>query len=152
MQIFNPPLKSDLQSTPADPSTTTSTTGVMMGLGGVTSIVPSSTGKIEIKISGDIDNTLTLNGSQVQIRYGTGIAPTNGAALTGTAAGGLVKYLNASDTGVLAVFVPGKGAFSLNAIISGLAIGTAYWIDISLGSITGGTSRVRDISISAIEL
>lgn len=134
------------QSTPADPSTTTSATGVMMGL--AASITPVVTGRLMIAISGTIDNNTLGDGAQVQIRYGTGTAPTNGASLTGTTAGGLVKQINAS----LALLVPGAGPFALNAIVTGLTLSTAVWIDVSLARITGGTARVRDISISAVEL
>jgi hypothetical protein len=42
--------------------------------------------------------------------------------------------------------------FSLNAIVSGLTLNTEVWVDVSLASITGGNSRVRDISVSIIEL
>src|SRR6185503_7947405 len=80
------------QSNPSDPSTTTSTTGVMMGLGSSTTITPNTTGVIMIVVTGDIDNSAAGDGSQVQIRYGTGTPPINGAALTGTGAG-LVKLV-----------------------------------------------------------
>lgn len=130
------------QATPTDPSATTSTTGVMMGLAG--SITPAYSGIVMITISGDIDNNGNNNGAQVQIRYGTGSAPANGAALTGTATGSLVKFFENNSS----IRIP----FHCNAIVTGLTVGTAYWIDISLASITGGTSRVRDISISVVEL
>ena len=130
------------QATPTDPSTTTSTTGVMMGLAG--SITPGYSGTIMITISGDIDNNGNNNGAQVQIRYGTGSAPANGAALTGTTAGGLVKF-NENNSSI-------RAPFHCNAIVTGLTVGTAYWIDLSLASISGGTSRIRDISISVVEL
>lgn len=130
------------QATPADPPTTTSTTGVMMGLTG--SIAPGYSGTIMITISGDMDNNGNNNGVQTQIRYGTGSAPANGAALTGTTAGGLIKFTE-NNSGI-------RVPFHCNAIVTGLTVGTTYWIDLSLASITGGTSRVRDISISVVEL
>lgn len=134
------------QSTPSDPSTTTSGTGVMMGLAGA--ITPKKSGKIQIIISGDDDNNTLGSGVQAQIRYGTGTAPANGDALTGTAVGGLVKNVNPA----LALLTPGTSPFSLNAIVSGLTLGTAYWVDISLARITSGTARARDISVSITEL
>lgn len=134
------------QATPTNPATTTNATGVMMGLAGA--ITPARSGKVVMMISGTIDNDTLGDGAQVQIRYGTGTAPTNGAALTGTTAGGLVKQINAS----LALLTPGAGPFALTAIVIGLTVSTAYWVDISLARITGGTARVRDISISLVEL
>lgn len=134
------------QKTPADPTTTSSTAGVMMGLSA--SITPVISGKLLIIISGDIDNNTNGDGGQVQIRYGTGAAPANGDALTGTTAGGLVKFLNnGNGTANLQ-----RGIFSVNAIVSGLTLSTPVWIDISLAAIGGGTARTRDISISIVEL
>jgi hypothetical protein len=134
------------QSTPADPATTVSLVGVMMGLAG--SVTPTKSGTVLIVISGDMDNGTANNGAQVQIRTGTGVAPVNGAALTGTTGGGLVKMtITSGGTGTTS-----RVPFSLNCLITGLAVGTAVWIDVGLASLVGGTSRIRDISISAIEI
>jgi hypothetical protein len=130
------------QSTPADPTGTTSLTGVMMGLAGA--ITPRVTGKLLILISGDIDNDTITDGVQIQLRYGTGAAPTNGAALTGTVAGGLVKFTLASAAQ--------KAPAAAQAIVSGLTVGTAYWIDIGLAAITAGTASMNDISLTIFEL
>jgi hypothetical protein len=97
-----------------------------------------------IIISGDIENDTNSRGARVQIRTGTGTPPINGAALTGTTQGGLVTLDQSSPN----LRVP----FSLNAIVNSLTLNTAVWIDISLASITSGISRVRDISISVVEL
>lgn len=139
------------QFTPADPTTTTNTTGVMMGLGTTATITTVRTTEVSVYISGDIDTTGGGNGSQVQIRFGTGTAPANGAALTGTTAGSLNKTINPNATGLTTTFTPGRNSFSLNAIIT-VSLATATWIDISLANIGGGTSRVRDISISLHEI
>ena len=141
--IIVPSSNPTAQSSPADPSTTTSTTGLMMGLAG--SYTPFQSGRVLIMISGDIDNNTVADGSQVQIRYGTGTAPANGAALTGTTAGGLVKMTNGvTDTP--------RMPFSLNAIVSSLTVGTAYWVDVGLAAVTGGTARIRNLSVSIIEI
>ena len=118
----------------------------MMGL--AATITPTITGKILIIISGDFDNNTGDDGAQVQIRTGTGTAPLNGAALTGTTRGGLVKMVVTASGGSATTRVP----FSLNSIVSALTLGTSVWVDISLAAITGGTARVRDISVSIIEL
>lgn len=130
------------QSTPSNPTGTSNTTGLMMGLAGA--ITPTTTGTIVIMICGDASNTTILDGCSMQIRYGTSTAPTNGAALTGTAVGGKVK----SNTAVAAEFLP----FSVHAIVTGLTLSTAYWIDLGVAAITGGTASVGDISISVYEL
>ena len=118
----------------------------MMGLSA--SITPVLSGKIMIIISGDMDNSSGDDGAQVQMRTGTGTPPLNGAALTGTTQGGLVKMSVVASVGTVVTRVP----FSLNAIVTGLTLNTAVWIDISLAAIGAGNARVRDISISVVEL
>jgi hypothetical protein len=134
------------QSTPANPTGTTDTTGKMMGL--AASITPAQTGRILVVISGNLSNSTATagDGAKTQIRYGTGSAPANAGALTGTTAGALVSMLleraTASD----------PFPFCVNAVIVSLIIGTAYWIDLSLAAITGGTAILTNLSMSAIEI
>lgn len=134
------------QSSPANPTGTTDTTGKMMGLAG--SITPSQTGRILLMLSGNISNSTAAagDGGKVQLRFGTGTAPTNGAALTGTTAGGQVSMLleraTASD----------PFPFALQAVITGLTIGTAYWLDAALAAIAGGTAIITNLSLTAVEI
>jgi hypothetical protein len=141
------PQSASSQKTPADPTITSSTVGVMMGLSA--SITPVLTGKIMIIISGDMDNDTGDNGAQVQIRTGTGTPPINGAALTGTTQGGLVTMSAVVSGGATVVT---RVPFSLNAIVSGLTLNTAVWVDISLAAIGAGNAGVNGISISIVEL
>ena len=129
------------QSTPADPTLTASTTGVMMGL--AASITPLNSGNLLILISGDCTDSVISDGCAMQIRFGTGTAPINGAALTGTAAGGVVKSNDAAATG--------RTPFTLNAIVTG-TLSVANWVDMSLAAITGGNASVFDVSVSIVEL
>lgn len=131
------------QATPADPTGTTDATGKMMGLAG--SITPQATTRICLTISGDILNATAIgDGASVQLRYGTGSAPANGDALTGTAVGGKVQYV-ASTTA-------GKSPFSLTSIITGLTATTAYWLDVGVAAITGGAAAIENVTIAAFEL
>lgn len=131
------------QATPANPATTTDMTGVMMGLHGA--ITPTATGKVLMIVSGTIFNsTLIGDGAVAGLRYGTGTAPANGDALTGTAVGGATVYV-ASTTA-------GSGGFSLNAVVTGLVATTPYWIDVALAAQTGGSAGISAVSISTIEL
>jgi len=135
------------QTTPSDPTGTSSTTGVMMGLGvggQGGQIKPKISGNVLIIISGDIKSDTSGDGGQVQIRYSsTYPAPANAAALTGTTCGGLVKALMSSSTN--------KYPFSVQCVASGLTVGTKYWIDLGAAAITGGTISIKDVSISAFE-
>lgn len=131
------------QATPADPTGTTDTTGKMMGLAG--SITPHGSGTIFIQISGSMTQNTNADGGKVQIRYGTSTAPANADALTGTAVGNIVSLSFTTAASA-------RHGWTCNAIVTGLSAGTAYWIDVGLAAITGGTASVKDISISAYEL
>lgn len=130
------------QATPSNPTGTTNTTGLMMGLAGA--ITPTNSGKVLVIISGTCSNDTILDGGSIQIRMGTGTAPVNGAALTGTAYGGKPRF----SAAVAAEFLP----CAVNAVVPSLTPSTAYWIDLGLAAITGGTASIADVSISAVEL
>jgi hypothetical protein len=134
------------QSSPANPTGTTDTAGKMMGLAG--SITPTQTGRMMIVVTGNLSNSTAAagDGAKTQIRYGTGSAPANAAALTGTTAGSLISMLleraTASD----------PFPFCVAAVVTGLTVGTAYWVDLSLAAITGGTAILTNLSISIVEI
>ena len=134
------------QQTPADPTGTNNTTGLMMGLGHY--FTPARSGSVMIIISGTIRNSsgTTGNGAKVQIRYGTDSAPVNGTAITGTAAGSLIEASNISNGSNR------RYPFTVNSIITSLPVGTQHWFDLSLGAISGGTAYLYDLSVSIIEL
>lgn len=129
-------------STPADPTGTTNTTGLMMGLAG--SITPVNSTRILVTISGQMANTTVNDGATVQLRTGTGTAPTNGAASTGTQRG-------ASQT-MTSLVAAQRSGFSISAVVTGLTLGTAYWIDARLAAVTGGTANIFGVTISAVEV
>jgi hypothetical protein len=128
--------------TTAAPTLTTSATYVMMGLGGTASITPVLAGRIKLVINGNI---VATNGQSAtaQLSYGTGTAPVNGAAVTGTQIGS--QIVQTALTGYLST------PFSLTAVISGLTVGTAYWLDLALKSSSGNVS-VTTVGVSAMEL
>jgi hypothetical protein len=114
----------------------------MMGLSA--SITPINRGVILVLASGDVDNNTNSRGVTMQLRYGTGTAPINGTALTGTLVATLAFTQNNAN-----IRVP----FCFNDILSGLTLNTYYWIDISIASAGGaGTSRIRNINISLLEI
>lgn len=131
-----------LMGTPSNPTGTTSLTGVMMGLGQL--FTPGFSTRILVHISGLVANSLINDGYTIQVRYGTGTAPANGDALTGTAIG-------AAQSGTSLIAADKKG-FSLPVIITGLTIATQYWIDISLAAVTAGTATATNISVIAHEV
>lgn len=130
------------QSQVASPSGTTDTTGKMMGLAGA--ITPTFSGRVLLIISGDITNDTLTDGAKVQASYGTGAAPSNGDAIGGTQCGGRPVY-NAAGAA-------DKVPFTVNCVVTGLTLSTAYWLDVTLAAITAGTASIADVSVSAAEL
>src|SRR5690242_15711692 len=78
------------QATPTNPTGTSSTTGVMMGLAG--SVTPKFSGRVQVTMSGDCFSGTIADGANIQMRYGTGTAPSNAGALAGTTIGSAVSY------------------------------------------------------------
>jgi collagen type VII alpha len=133
------------QATPGNPTGVTGATNLMMGLGTTASVTPNLTGTFLVVISGDVFNAGGVgDGATIQFRYGTGTAPANQAAATGTAAGSKILFVSSTTAG--------KVPFSVNAVIEGLTINTAYWLDLAVANSTGGTATVENISISAVEV
>ena len=131
-----------VQATPGAPTGTSSTTAVMMGL--AAALTPVVSGRVLIVVSGTIYNASAIaDGGKVQLYYGTGTAPANAASLTGTAVGSQPVYIAATTAE--------KAPFSVQSVVTGLVLGTAIWIDLSLAAITGGTANVANLSVSAIE-
>lgn len=131
----------------ASPTGIANTSGLMLGLSNLSAsniITPAYTGRILIVINGVVAQSTTADGAFWHIRTGTGTAPSNGGALTGTQSNGQqsMTFL----TGVL------KIPFSIQTIVTGLTLGTAVWIDLVLGTVTGGTATMTQVTVSALEI
>ncbi|MEM3844947.1 MAG: hypothetical protein QXU98_04525 [Candidatus Parvarchaeota archaeon] len=128
-------------SSPSNPSGTTSTSAVQMGLG--VTYTPATTGRLLVIVVGEASNNTAGDGATVQLSYGTGSSPSNGASATGTAVGSKISITSnaASQT------VP----FSLGYVLTGLTIGTSYWFDLQVAAVTGGTASVSNLTVLIIE-
>lgn len=131
------------QSSSSNPTGTSSTSPIMMGLAGA--ITPNRTGVVKIQIVGNIKNSSGSGGATLTIGYGTGTAPTNGAAATGSSAGSQ----QAIDIPIAA---GDRIPFALSAIVSGLTLSTAYWIDLRLSATSTGTATASQVTINAFEI
>jgi len=120
---------------------------VMMGLAGT--ITPTRSGKVLVTISGDMDNSGSGNAVTAQIRTGTGAAPTNGAALTGTTRSANIRAENPIVTLANPLC---RFPFSIQAYVSGLTLNTAVWLDLGVSAQGGGNARVRNLTVTAVEL
>lgn len=126
----------------ASPTGITNTSGLMLGLN--QTLTPQTTGRFLITICGVVAQSTTADGAFWHIRTGTGAAPSNAGALTGTQSGGQqsMTFL----TGVL------KVPFSITTLVTGLALGTAVWIDLVLAAITGGTATMTQVNVTVVEI
>lgn len=128
----------------------TTTVFQMQGLAG--SITPARTGNIFIMISGFCSSSVTTaaRGFAGQISFGTGTAPVSNASLTGTQAGGQ----NAFEIGTtLTAATDLEAPIVWNAVVTGLNVGTTYWVDLAAKAI-GAASVValNQVSVSIVEL
>jgi hypothetical protein len=106
---------------------------------------PTKTGTLYIWIHGRVSNASSLDGVQVQGRYGTGTAPSPNALATGTGFGLPQNYL--APAGGQQPF----GGFVCAARIAGLTLSTPIWIDIAIASLVGGLAEVQDVDCMILE-
>lgn len=129
---------------PADQTARSSATFVQMGLGAAAApctITPTSTGRVVFTISGDIVNNTNATTVTINLSEGTGSAPANNAAATGT----VISAAPVLDGLTSALSVP----FSVTSIQTGLALATAVWFDLQLktsGANTGGSTNITCVA------
>jgi hypothetical protein len=130
---------------PSNPTGTTSLfpTTKMMGLGSTVTITPSTTGRILFICSLTSINNTGGDGGLGIWSYGTGSAPANGVAATGT---GFTNFSRATSP-----YNSSSESMSMTGILTGLTTGTAYWFDLQLCAVGGGTESVQSIGVSIIE-
>lgn len=134
-------------STPGAPATTVSLTLVMMGLGSSWALTPGSSGKVLVNVSGLVSTSTTAVSATYGGRFGTGTAPVNGAAVTGT------RFGTANDIALLPVITANGGTpFSLTALLT-LTPATAYWFDLALlTSNASNAAKVQFLGFTAVEI
>lgn len=129
---------------PGNPTGTTSTTLVMMGLD--KTYTPQSSGNVLVVITGNAGTATAAEAFTVGGRYGTGTAPANGQAVTGS-------RINQFADSVLTAPVAGAyTAFAFTGILN-LTPGTEYWFDLALA--TGSSAdkaAIHNISMAITEL
>jgi hypothetical protein len=122
---------------------TTSTTQVMAGW--AISFTPATTGKMDLAIMMSVENGTAGGGVNAQIYFGTGTAPTNGVAVTGTNLGQLQAFTSTTS-----------GAFGIVTLVGYVALtaGTTYWLDVAfnVGNSATGTAGLTQINYKIIEL
>lgn len=134
-----------VQSSTNPSAGTSSATFVMMGL--AIAFTPKENGSIMVicAINASINASASTSGTQIQAMFGTGTAPVNGAAVTGTVIGVLGEVTRYAATNK-------NLCFGLNGIVTGLTVGTTYWFDYAVKELGGtGTSTLTNNSYSISE-
>jgi hypothetical protein len=114
-------------------------------------ITPLLTGTLLIAISGTVISSSGTAGDGItyQLSYGTGTPPANAATLTGTQVGEVQTAKNPTTVTAADVAVP----FSVQAIVTGLTVGTTYWVDLAAKSVaTASGLGLSSLSVSSLEL
>jgi hypothetical protein len=136
-------LGATLQAAPTAPGGFTTTTPKMAGLGSTCAITPVSTGRIEFVFVISAFNSTAGQAANFEMYYGTGTAPANNAAVTGTAITGKNHYVYSSTANAIETFAD-------IGIITGLTLNTAYWFDVA-DFVSGGTGTINTVTCSAHE-
>jgi hypothetical protein len=127
-----------VEFTPILPTSTTSTTGVMIGYGAICKITPSYASRLEVHVIGNLVNSADTDTAVTSLYFGSGSAPTSPSAITGTLVG---KGVNSVAGGS-----PGSTPFTLGGYVTGLTSGTSYWFDLALASPIAGTASLNNIN------
>lgn len=131
---------------PANPAPTSSTTEVMMGLGSTCSYTPASTGRVLVIVGLFATTATGLVSITAGGRFGTGTAPANGAAVTGTAFGPV------ADPAIRAPAIGQFGGMPFSAVLS-LTAGTTYWFDLAVSTANASdAASVANVTVSIAEL
>jgi hypothetical protein len=117
---------------PANPTGVTGTTALMQGLGSTITYTPLKTGIIKITFTALASNNTAGDGFSATMAYGTGAAPANGAAATGTIVGRTVTGISSA--------AGQPNSITIIARVSGLTVGTAIWVDIQLAANVASTT------------
>jgi hypothetical protein len=133
-------------SAPNAPAGTDSMDLVMMGLGSTWAFTPTGTGLVQVSVTGFGNTQTGLAFFQAGARYGTGAAPGNAVAVTGT------RFGSAGDPQIEGGGVGKQAGLAFTAILT-LVPGTAYWFDLALATGDASDQAVfADLSISITEL
>jgi hypothetical protein len=118
---------------------------VMLGCGAAGAVItPTVSGRLLVTVTGYITSSSAPASISLTLQTGvggTGQAPATGAPVTGTTRGMSIGCTPSSDKWL---------NFALTAIVTGLSVGTTYWMDLAIYSGTG-TSASLNINTAAIE-
>jgi hypothetical protein len=138
-----------------NPTAPGSTTVTMAGMGAspaLCTFTPVRSGRVMLMFTGNITiGTSAIAGSGIQtgLYYGTGAAPANGAAVTGTSLTNLVIGSISNANGSAQTDVR---PFHICAFLTGLSVGTTYWADLGQRlAIASGGGALTNVNFNWME-
>jgi hypothetical protein len=132
-----------LQYAPPNPTAlSTVTTPQMAGAGYANEFTPRYDGVMLVIISGNVNNSGAYK-TTLTAEYGTGAAPANAAAGTGSLCG-VPTAVTSPATGNTTQFV-------LPCIITGAVLNNGYWFDVSAASATSATVTLTNLNVVVSE-
>jgi hypothetical protein len=132
----------------AAPASTVSTTLVMMGCGTTAAYTPASSGLVYVQVTGAVNIATSTTNVLIGPRYGTGTAPANGAAVTGT------RFSWSADDGLRpgSTGANGGATLALGDLLS-LTPGVPYWFDVAIATQNGSdAASLVNLSFTFMEL
>jgi hypothetical protein len=123
------------QVSPSTPTGNATSTFLMQGMGSSATITPNRSPNVWFGFCGYLSDTVLSDAVGLKLYYGTGTAPSNGAAVPGgaTQIGPEIVY-DASANG-------SRVPFAIFGIGERLTPGTAYWFDLAIAAF-GGTASI----------
>lgn len=147
--VYSTPDAAPKGFTPANPVGTVSATLVMMGFGKDATPVaytPAFSGKVLITVTGYSFTNTAVAGMSIGGRFGTGTAPANGDAVTGTRFGAV------GDPSMACAVAGIPVGWSLTAVLA-LTAGTTYWFDMAMSTTNASDQAgMRNVGFSIAEL
>jgi len=127
----------------------------LVALGCANTYRPRQTGRVLVIMTAVCANGTTTDGFAYNLYFGTGAAPANNDAVSGTAICSLQTVTSVvtsalSQSVALHGVVTGLVADSVNSLGATVA-GTTYWFDVMFQQITGGTVTFTNVNLSVLE-
>lgn len=137
-------------TTGQNPTASPSGTGSMAGMGAAFAFTPTRNGRVLVTVHGHVTIPAAAAagaGLLMNLFYGTGTAPANGAAVTGTQATPALRAI----TGVPVTGLDQR-PFVLIAMLTGLTVGTPYWVDmLTTQGLAAGGVTVNNVTFNYAE-
>lgn len=137
-------------TTGQNPTASPSGTGSMAGMGAAFAFTPTRNGRVLVTVHGHVTIPAAAAagaGLLMNLFYGTGTAPANGAASTGTQATPALRAI----TGVPVTGLDQR-PFVLIAMLTGLTVGTPYWVDmLTTQGLAAGGVTVNNVTFNYAE-